>query len=172
MSELPQDHCRHAGVATAVAHRRARAPLAALLLVCVGFAVSAAPADVVVTGAWARPTVPGQPVGAAYLSITSVDGAALTLVQTDVAGTVQVHAMSRDGDVMQMREVVRLLLPAGKTVKLAPSGIHLMLLQLKKPLRPGDSVALYLTVVDKAGGQHVVHVIAPVRATPPEPGRP
>lgn len=171
MGELPQDRCRRACVATAAARRLARAPLAALAFACTGFAVSAAPADVVVTGAWARSTVPGQPVGAAYVSITSVHDAALTLVQTDVAGTVQVHATSRDGDVMHMREVVRLALPAGKTVKLAPSGIHLMLLQLKKPLRPGDSVALEFTVVDKAGDQHVVRVIAPVRATPPEPGR-
>lgn len=172
MDELRHDRCRHAGVSTAVAHRHARALLAALAFACTGLAVSAAPVDVVVTGAWARPTVPGQPVGAAYFSITSVDGAALSLVQSDVAGTVQMHAMSQDGDVMRMRQVFRLALPAGETVKLAPSGIHLMLLQLKKPLRPGDSVALDLTVVDKAGDQHVVHAIAPVRATPPEPDRP
>lgn len=68
---------------------------------------------------------------------------------------------------MHTRKVVRLALPAVKTVKLALSGIHLMLLQLKKPLRPGDSVALDLTVVGKADGQNGVHAIAPVRAAPP-----
>src|SRR5206468_1204376 len=68
----------------------------------------------------------------------------------------------------KMRELERLELPAGQTVRLAPSGTHLMLLQLKKPLRAGDSVALDLTVVDKAGRSHVVHAIAPVRTAPQE----
>ncbi|WP_454728082.1 MULTISPECIES: copper chaperone PCu(A)C [Cupriavidus] len=170
MSELRPDR-QDAGVARTAAIRCWRAPLAALVLVCFGSA-AAATSDVVVTDAWARPTVPGQPVGAAYLSITSARGATLTGVQSDVAGTVQVHSMSQDGDVMRMRQLDRLALPAGKMVRLAPAGTHLMLLQLKKPLRPGDSVALDLMVVDQAGGQHVVHAIAPVRTTPPEEGKP
>lgn len=172
MIELPHDRGRPAGAAKTTAFRPVRAPLAAMALACTGFAASAAPSDLAITDAWARPTVAGQPVGAAYLSITSTHGATLTRVQSDVAGTVQVHSMSQDGDVMRMREVERLALPAGKTVRLAPAGMHLMLLQLKKPLRPGDSVALDLTVVDKAGRQRVVHAIVPVRATPVAEGRP
>ena len=132
----------------------------------------AAAADVVVADAWARPTVPGQPVGAAYFSITSAHAATLTGMQSDASGTVQVHSMTQEGDVMRMREVDRLDLPAGKTVRLVPSGMHLMLLDLKKPLRTGDSVGLDLTVVDKGGARHVVHAIVPVRATPPEQGKP
>ena len=132
----------------------------------------AAAADVAVTDAWALPTVPGQPVAGAYLSITSAHGATLTRVQSDAAGAVQAHEMSQDGDVMRMREVERLALPAGKTVRLAPGGTHLMLLQLKKPLRPGDSVTLDLTVVDEAGAQRVVRAIVPVKATPPQGAKP
>lgn len=171
MSELPHARRQHAALAS-IALRTAGAPLAALVLVCVGFAAAAATPDVVVTDAWARPTVPGQPVGAAYLSIMSAQGATLTGVQSDAAGTVQMHSMRQDGNVMRMRALDRLALPADQTVRLAPAGTHLMLLQLKKPLRPGDSVTLDLTVVDKGGGQHIVHAIAPVRATPPEEGKP
>ena len=172
MYKLPHHRCRHAGVAVAAVLRLAHIPLAVMALGCFGLAAAASPSDVVVTNAWARPTVPGQTVGAAYLNLTSAHGATLTLVQSDAAGTVQVHAMSNDGDVMRMREVDRLALPAGKTIRLAPSGMHLMLLQLKKPLRPGDSVALDLTVVDKAGGPHIVHAIAPVRTPPLQQGTP
>ena len=171
MYKLPHHRRRLAGVTVAAALRLARVPLAVMALGCFGFAV-ASPPVVVVTNAWARPTVPGQTVGAAYLDLTSAHGATLALVQSDAAGTVQVHAMSNDGDVMRMREVDRLALPAGKTIRLAPSGMHLMLLQLKKPLRPGDSVALDLTVVDKAGGPHIVHAIAPVRTPPLQQGTP
>ncbi len=145
----------------------AHAALAFALLTGAGLA--AAPDDVVVTGAWVRAMVPGQPVGAAYLSITSARGATLTHVRSDAAGSVQMHSMSEDGGVMRMRELERLDLPAGKTVRLAPAGTHLMLLQVTKPLRPGDSVALDLTVVDRAGVSKVVHAVAPVRASaPPE----
>jgi copper(I)-binding protein len=148
------------------AGRLACAALVAAALAGAGLAAAAD--DVVVTGAWARTTVPGQPVGAAYLDLTSTRGATLTRVSSDVAGAVQMHSMREDGGVMRMRELDRLELPAGQTVRLAPSGTHLMLLQLKHPLRAGDSVALDLTVVDKAGRSHVVHAIAPVRTAPQE----
>ena len=131
-------------------------------------ALAAGGDDVVVSSAWARATVPGQPVAAAYLSITSAHGAALTGVRSDAAGMVQMHSMSDDGGVMRMREIARLELPAGQTVRLAPSGTHLMLLQLKKPLRVGESVALDLTLVDQAGRTRVVHTTAPVRAAATE----
>jgi copper(I)-binding protein/thiol-disulfide isomerase/thioredoxin len=124
--------------------------------------------DVAVSDAWARATVPGQPVGAVYLSLTSAHGATLSGVRSDAAGSVQMHSMREEGGVMRMREVERLELPAGQTVRLAPSGTHLMLLQLKRPLRTGDSVALDMTLVDKAGRSHVVHAIAPVRTAPQE----
>lgn len=127
---------------------------------------AAAPDDVAVTGAWARATVPGQPVAAAYLDISSAQGAVLTAVRSDAAGAVQMHSMRDDGGVMRMRELERLELPAGQTIRLAPSGTHLMLLELRRPLHIGDNITLDLTLVDKAGRSHIVHTIAPVRAGP------
>jgi copper(I)-binding protein len=65
-----------------------------MALGCFALATAAAPSDVVVTNAWARPTVPGQAVGAAYLNLTSAHGATLTLVQSDAAGMEQLHVIA------------------------------------------------------------------------------
>jgi periplasmic copper chaperone A len=67
---------------------------------------------------------------------------------------------------MRMRELERLELPARHTVRLAPSGTHLMLLELKRPLRIGDSITLDFTLIDKAGRTRTVRSVVPVRAGP------
>jgi copper(I)-binding protein/thiol-disulfide isomerase/thioredoxin len=127
---------------------------------------SAAP-DLAVSQAWARPTMPGQDVAAVYLTVTSARGAALVGVRSDAADIVQVHDMTMDGGVMKMRERERLPLPAGQAVRLQPGGTHLMMQQLKKPLRPGEQVALSLALVDPDGLETVVRMDVPVRTTPP-----
>ncbi|MEO6971965.1 MAG: copper chaperone PCu(A)C [Rhodoferax sp.] len=129
---------------------------------------ASAAADFVAGEAWARPTMPGQDVAAVYLTLTSTKGATLIGVRSDAAEVVQVHDMAMDAGVMKMRERDRLPLPAGQAVRLQPGGAHhLMMLRLKKPLRPGDHVTLSLTLVDASGRASVARVDAPVRATPP-----
>jgi copper(I)-binding protein len=69
----------------------------------------------------------------------------------DVAGKVQVHEMSMDNGVMKMRPVDNgLAIDPGKTVKLAPGGYHLMMMDLKAPLKQGDKVPVTLEF-EKAG---------------------
>lgn len=134
----------------------------------------AADAGVVVRHAWARPTVPGQPVGAAYFEITSPTAATLTAIESVAAGEVQLHRMDMDGDVMRMRRVERLELPAGQPVVLSAGGMHLMLMQLKRPLREGDRVPLLLTLRRAAPGKagegalQRLRIDVPVRAAPPK----
>ena len=101
---------------------------------------------------WARPTVPGQRTGAGYLSIHNTGSAADRLLggSTPAAATVEVHEMRMDGDVMRMRELGALDLPAGKPVALAPGGLHLMLSGLKAPLKIGDKLTVRLRF-EKAG---------------------
>lgn len=126
--------------------------------------------DVVVAGAWVRETAPGQPVGAAYMQITSTRGGVLQQVTSDAAGEVQVHSMEMEGGIMRMRQLTQLLpLPAGQAVRLSPSANHLMLLDLKRPLRSGAQVRFELTVRDQTGRVHVVHTLVPVRRAG-EPG--
>jgi periplasmic copper chaperone A len=151
-----------------------------LLLAAAAWAVNAAlatnafaapPADVQITNAWARPTVPGQAVGAAYFDVRSAQGATVVEVRSDVADAVQVHEMSRDGDIMRMRELKTLALPAGQTVHLSPGGIHLMLLELKHPLRVGETVPLRVTLEDARGRKQTLQVSAPISANPPVKAR-
>ena len=96
--------------------------------------------------AWARATPPRASVGAVYMTLTSPAGDRLTGASSPVAGKASVHEMRMDGPVMRMAAVEGGLdLPAGKPVALAPGGYHLMLQQLKAPLRPGGSVPVHLT---------------------------
>ncbi|HKQ26504.1 MAG TPA: copper chaperone PCu(A)C [Burkholderiales bacterium] len=99
---------------------------------------------------WARATVPGQKVGGVYMEIVSPRDARLTGVASPVARAAEVHLMTMDGGIMKMRVVEALDLPAGRPVKLAPGGYHVMLFDLKKPLIAGEKVPLTL-VIEEAG---------------------
>ncbi|MFP5418581.1 MAG: copper chaperone PCu(A)C [Gammaproteobacteria bacterium] len=119
-------------------------------------------ASIGVTGAWARATVPGQSVGGAYMQIRTDADARLIGASSLVASRVEVHEMKMDGDVMRMRELKVLDLPKGKTVSLAPGGLHLMLMNLKKPIAAGDVVPVTL-VVESGGKRQPIEVKAEVR---------
>jgi len=107
-------------------------------------------------------TVPGQGVAAAYMTIESSVAARVVSAESDVATSVQFHTMSMQGEVMRMRRVDELELPAGRAVRLAPGGIHLMLTGLSQPLRAGGTVDLRLTVSEAGGASRVVRVTLPV----------
>lgn len=117
----------------------------------------------VITDAWARATVPGQPVGGAYMKISSPTVVTLIHAETDVAREVQVHTMHMDNGVMKMRERGPLAIPAGKTVELTPGGLHLMLLGLKHALKVGDTITLKVTFVDANKAKTTSVIKAPVR---------
>ena len=103
---------------------------------------------------WARPTVAGQKAGGGYLRLDNRGSVADRLVAAsaeDVAGRVEMHSMTMEGDVMRMREVERgIALPSGQAVALEPGGYHLMLMDLKAPLKLGSSFPLKLRF-EKAG---------------------
>ena len=87
--------------------------------------------------------------------------------RSPAAASVELHSMTMDGDVMKMRQVDAIDLPAGQTVELKPGGYHLMLIGLKAPLKAGDKFPLTLKF-EKAGEVIVtVKVEKPSRATPP-----
>ncbi len=123
---------------------------------------SAGAAQVTVNAAWVRATVPGQKIAGAYLKITSASTAYLTGGSTPVAKAVELHQMSLENNVMKMRPLARLELPAGAAVELKPGGYHLMLIDVTHPLVAGERVPLKLTVEDKDGRRHTVDVTADV----------
>lgn len=94
---------------------------------------------------WARATAPQQEIGAAYVTLTSRAGDRLLGASSPLAGRAEVHSMRMDGAVMQMREMGDgLPLPAGQPVVLAPGGYHIMLVNLTRPLRAGESIPVQL----------------------------
>ena len=109
--------------------------------------------DLVITQAWSRATPGGAKIAGGYLTIENKGSAPDRLVSGagDVAGKVEIHEMAMNNGVMTMRPLDKgLAIEPGKTVKLAPGGYHLMLMDLKNPLKQGDKVPLVL-VFEKAG---------------------
>jgi periplasmic copper chaperone A len=138
--------------------RRLAAALLPLLLTSVQAQNLAAPK---ITEAWARPTVAGQQGGGGFMTITG-GGTADKLIgaRAAVAERLELHTMTMDGNTMRMREVPAIDVPAGGTVKLAPGGLHLMLMGLKQPLANGSTVPVMLRF-EKAGEIQVEFKIMP-----------
>jgi periplasmic copper chaperone A len=92
-------------------------------------------AEVEITDSWVRENAPGQSVGAAYMTLNSPQDSTLVYVETPAAGTVEIHSMRMENNVMKMRMLEELPLKAGMPEKLAPGGFHLMLFDLTTPLK-------------------------------------
>lgn len=127
-------------------------------------AVLPAWAQTTVKDAWVRGTVAQQKASGAFMQITSAAGGRLVSVSTPAAGVAEIHEMTMDGSTMKMRAVGALELPAGKPVDLKPGGYHVMLMDLKAPLKAGDAVALSLVVEGQDGKRETLSVQAPVKA--------
>ena len=123
--------------------------------------------SVEVSDAWVRATVQGQKGTGAFMNITARDGAKLVGVSSPVAGVAEVHEMKMDGDIMKMRALTALDLPAGQAVQLKPGGYHLMLMDLKQPLPKGSTVPLTLRLQDAQGVETRLEVSVPVSTAAP-----
>jgi periplasmic copper chaperone A len=99
---------------------------------------------IAVSGAWARATVPGQHGTGAFMTLVAPEGARLTGAASAVAGVVEIHEMTMEGNVMKMRAISGLDLPPGRSVPLAPGGYHVMLMDLKRPLKVGEKIRIEL----------------------------
>jgi copper(I)-binding protein len=119
---------------------------------------------VAVTDAWARATPGKAENGAAYLTLASPLADRLTGLSTPVAGKAELHTMTMEGEVMRMRPLAGIDLPAGQKVALKPGGTHVMLIGLKQQLRPGQSFPLTLHFM-KAGTEEITVVVEKAGAT-------
>ena len=142
-----------------------RIPFAAAALVLSAAALAETPLKV--EDAWVRSTAPGQQGTAAFMKLTAQQPLQLVGVSTPVAGTSDLHEMKREGDLMMMRPMAKLELPAGKTVALTPGGYHLMLQDLKQPLPTGSTVPLTLVLQDAKGVQTKLELKVPVAVRAP-----
>jgi periplasmic copper chaperone A len=104
-----------------------------------------------VEGAWARPTVHGQAGGGGYLKITGGSTPDRLLgANASISKEVELHTMEMDGNVMRMRQIEGIDIPAGKSVELKPGGQHVMFVGLKQTLKNGAHFPIKLRF-QKAG---------------------
>ncbi len=137
----------------------------ALLATLLTVAAAAAFGQTTVKDAWVRGTVPQQKATGLFAQITSAKGGRLVSAASPVAGVVEIHEMAMDGSVMKMRALPNGLdLPAGKAVELKPGGYHVMLMDLKQPLKAGDSVPLTLVVEAADKTRETLTLSVPVKA--------
>ncbi|MEY2736003.1 MAG: hypothetical protein RLZ58_1412 [Pseudomonadota bacterium] len=140
-------------------------------LLCLGLPAAAqapaAAAPVTVEGAWVRPTVPGQKGTGAFMRITAQEGMKLVGAASPAAGVTEVHEMKMEGNVMRMRAITALDLPAGQTVELKPGGYHVMLMDLKAALPKDTTVPITLMLRDARGAQQRLELSVPVRSSAP-----
>jgi copper(I)-binding protein len=130
-------------------------------------AQNASVGSIKVENAYTRATAPGQHVAGGFLKIEN-KGAADQLVSASspVAGEVQLHEMAMDGNVMKMRQVKDIPVPANGSVELKPGGLHLMFMNIKAPLAAGETVPVKLKFA-KAGEVEVKMPVNPTAATAP-----
>jgi copper(I)-binding protein len=121
------------------------------------------PVDINVSDAWVRATVPQQKATGAFMQLTSQQDARLVEVRSPIAGSVELHRMEMSNNVMKMRQIDGLDLPAGQGVGLKPGGYHVMLFDLKAPVKAGDKVPLTLVVEGKGKERSTIDVVAVAR---------
>lgn len=127
------------------------------------FASGNAFAQVKVDHPWVRGSVPGQLTTGAFFDVTSARDAAVVKVESPVAGVVEVHTSEMKDGLMTMRRVPSAALPAGKTVHFAPGSYHVMLMDLKRPVKTGEVVPLTLTIEYPDKKRETLDVKAEVR---------
>lgn len=133
-------------------------------IIAAALAAPAVHAQVTVSDAWVRATVPQQKASGAFMQLQAAQDSKLVSASSPVTPVVEVHEMAMQDNVMRMRQIPAVALPAGKPVSLKPGGYHIMLLNLTRQLKEGDTVPLTLVVEDAAGKRETVAVSAPVRA--------
>jgi copper(I)-binding protein len=132
----------------------------ALLAICVALGITfsgtalaqtASVGAIKIENAYTRATVPGQQVAGGFMKIENKGPMdQLLSASSPVAGEVQLHEMAMDGNIMKMRQVKDIAVPAGGAVELKPGGLHLMFMNIKSPLAAGESVPVKLKFA-KAG---------------------
>lgn len=131
------------------------------ILLAAGLALAAThafAADLDISGAFLRASPKIANAGAGFLTITNTTGQddRLIAAEAGISKTVELHTHVKDGDVMRMRPVEFIAVPAGGKAELKPGGDHVMFINLLKPLAEGDKVPV--TLVFAKGGRKVVEM--------------
>lgn len=140
------------------------------IVIALVIAAPLALADVTVTQPWVRGTVAPQKTTGAFMQLKSTSDAKLVSATSPAAKQVEIHEMVMVNNVMRMRPIAEIALPAGKDVALKPGGYHIMLMGIEHQLKQGDVVPITLTVRESDGKSKTLEVQAEVRdLTAPAP---
>jgi copper(I)-binding protein len=134
-------------------------------------AAGLAQAQVTIKDPWVRATVPQQRAAGAFMDIRAEQIVRLVAGRSPVAGKVEIHEMAMDGGVMKMREIPGIDIPQGQTLSLKPGGYHVMLIDLKQPIKADEIVPITLEFVGIDNKRHTVEVKAQGRAMSGMPGK-
>ena len=132
-------------------------------LLAAGLFSTSALAQVTVSEPWVRATVPNQKASGAFMRVQSATAVRLVGVSTPAAGRAELHEMAMENNTMRMRQVDAIDLPAGKAVNLASGSLHVMLFDLKRQLKEGETVPVTLVLQDGAKKGSSVTVEAKVQ---------
>ena len=118
---------------------------------------------------WIRATTPGAKVAGGYMTVrnASAQPDRLTGATSPGAARVETHVHIKDGDILRMREVKAYDIPARGSLELKPGGAHLMLVDLKQPLKAGDKVPVTLKF-ERSGELKVDFVVEPLGGPAPD----
>jgi len=125
-----------------------------------------------VKDAWVRATVPQQKATGAFMRLDATLDSKLVGATSPVSAHVEIHEMVMQDDVMKMRQVPSIALPAGQVVELKPGGYHIMLIDLKQQIQAGDQVPLTLVFEHADGRQERIDVQAQARPLAGKPTGP
>ncbi|MEE8056251.1 MAG: copper chaperone PCu(A)C [Pseudomonadales bacterium] len=116
------------------------------LTLCAVFFVATTNAELEIEGGYVRGLPPGQPVTAAFMRLINTGNSAVEInaATTDSAERAEIHVHRHSHGMMRMERVGSIIVPANGDFILAPGEYHLMLINLHKPLREGDSVNIEL----------------------------
>ena len=128
----------------------------------------AAQAEIKIEKPWLRETIGAGKITAGYGRITNTgdDSDYLLSVTTPAAATAELHQSMDKGGMMTMAPVTRLEIPRLGAIDMKPGGYHLMIMNVAKPLKPGEKVTLVFTFVH-AGAVTVTADVLAISAAGP-----
>ena len=131
------------------------------IVICLMSTATAQAQKILVKEAWIRGIPPSAKTTAAFMTIQNIGSVEMIIksAASEIAEIVQIHTMEQVGEVMKMKELSELRIPANGQTILAPKGFHIMLIGLLRPISEGEVIPLSLNLSDGS----IVNVDAVVR---------
>jgi len=125
--------------------------------------LAATQAQVTVNEPWVRATVPQQKATGAFMNLSATSSARLVSAKSPAANIVEIHEMVMEGNLMKMRAIPGIEIPAGQTLSLKPGSYHVMLIDLKQQIKDGDTVPITLVFEGLDKKQQMLEIKATAR---------